>query len=580
MQGKSESNMLLTSAKTKAMEIVNERDQADRFQLLTNDYSRSGNNELDKNEMLKKIEKVLISPKAKHISEIISRQNDALNEHGSKSKISYLISDCQKNSFDLSESELEDDVMYNLISLKSEFANNIFIDSCWFTSPIRQANTVLELKVRLRNLSEDDSPKVPLKLTINGIQKSLASVSIASFGSEIATLSFTSGKSGIQEAEISIEDYPITFDDTYYFSFQINEQLDILCINQDKENNYIKNLYGTDEVFHLVNSRVDQIDLFSLSKYDMVILNEINDFSSGLIAEIKKYVEQGGSVLLIPSEKINNDSYYEFSLALDISGFKEPVKDSLRISKINTAHSIYEGVFESIPNNINLPEVRYYYPLYESSPKSKKWLLKLENDAILLSSYERKKGNIFLSFAPFNNKVNDLVKHAIFVPTLYRMGLNSQSSGMLSQVIGKNEAIEINHLGYSENDIFHIRNKKFDIIPEHRVVNTQSIIYPGDLITNAGNYQLTSDSNQVGLSFNYDRTESSIASYTEDELIDLIEKKNAPNFNLELKTFDVLIGEFADLSSSRSLWKLCSIFALVFFAIETILLKYWKTEND
>ncbi|NQY11505.1 MAG: BatA domain-containing protein [Flavobacteriales bacterium] len=580
MQGKSESSVLLETAKLKAIEIVNGRDQADRFQLLTNDYNKAGSTELDKNEILEKINKVVISPKVKPFSEIIARQNDVLNEYGSKSKISYLISDCQKNTFNLDETEFSEEVSYHLIPLHSEFTNNILIDSCWFSSPIRQPNTILELQVRLKNLSDDDSPKVPLKLMINGIQKSLASVSIGANGSAIATLSFTSGESGIQECEVAIEDFPISFDNTYFFSFKINEQLDVLCINETDENNYIANLYATDEVFNLTNSSANQIDLFSLSKYDMVILNELNRFSSGLISEIKKHVEQGGSLLLVPSDKIDLDSYSECALALNINAFKNVVTDSIRVGQINTEHEIYEGVFESIPNNINLPMVRISYPLNESELKNNKWLLKLENGVTVLSSFDRGKGRIYLSGAPFNMKANDLVKHALFVPTLYRMGLNSQASGMLSHIIGKTNAIEIDHLPHAEKDIFHIKNDNFDIIPEHRVVNTSSTIYPGDLIKKAGNYQLTSDSNKIGLSFNYNRAESAIEAYEKSELTSLAKDLNLPNFKVDTQSYSTLGSGFSDLANRRTLWKLCIIFAIVFFAIETLLLRYWKTENE
>ncbi|NQY66669.1 MAG: hypothetical protein HRT72_02955 [Flavobacteriales bacterium] len=112
------------------------------------------------------------------------------------------------------------------------------------------------------------------------------------------------------------------------------------------------------------------------------------------------------------------------------------------------------------------------------------------------------------------------------------------------------------------------------------MASTNLHLYPGEQIKKAGNYILRNDSNKIGISFNYDRIESETASYSNDELEDIAKSLDVKNFNIDKELSSLFTGGMADLSNSRTLWKLCSIFAIAFFAIETILLRYWKTEKE
>jgi len=82
-------------------------------------------------------------------------------------------------------------------------------------------NEVIELSVWIKNDSDTDYEKVPLRLTINDKQKAVAGIDIKAGTSKQVNLNFTVSKAGWQYGLIEIEDFPITFDDQMFFAFEV-----------------------------------------------------------------------------------------------------------------------------------------------------------------------------------------------------------------------------------------------------------------------------------------------------------------------------------------------------------------------
>jgi hypothetical protein len=79
-----------------------------------------------------------------------------------------------------------------------------------------------------------------------------------------------------------------------------------------------------------------------------------------------------------------------------------------------------------------------------------------------------------------------------------------------------------------------------------------------------------------GLSFNFNRKESDLNCFTSEELKELLVDKNFNNFNiLETGTQD-LKQSLMEIEQGKKLWKLCIILALLFLAVEGLLLRFMK----
>jgi hypothetical protein len=582
MESVTREGTLLDEAKKKAREIAMAYKPSENFQLLTNDFEARHQRLINREEFLDLLDQVKTTPATKNLSEIISRQSDALNNSGSKIKLIYLLSDYQKTSADLKNIKPDSSVVINLIPLNVQQTGNIFIDSCWFSSPVIQISKPCELNVRVKNSSENDADNISLKLTINGNQKSLAGVVAKANATVDTKLNFTLSENGWQKGELSISDHPITFDDNLFFSFEVKQNLNLLCINEKSESPYIKALFGSDNYFILNNSNVEQIDYATLPKNNVVFLNELNSISSGLANELKKYVTNGGTLVVFPDSSIDQNSYNAFLLLLNADVYNGINVNEDKVDRLSTESAVYQNVFDEKQKrseNIDLPVVLKHYEFSGSTRSNREIIMKLQGGSSFLSKFTTGKGKIYLFAVPLSGAFSNFMKHAVFVPTLYKIALLSEREQKLFNIIGLENGYEIPENNISGEKVFHLINtdKKFDIIPEQRSGNNYINLFFRDQLKDAGNYDLLLENKTAGvISFDYDRKESLMSFYNKDEISRIIEEYHLSNMKLFQPSAKGLTSQLMQLNEGIRLWKWCIIFVLIFLAAEILLLKFLK----
>ena len=228
MDAVNKNGTLLGDAKKRALEIVAAYKPTDRIQLLTNDFEGKHQRLVNKEEFAELLDEVKISPATRSLSEIMSRQMDVLQQSTNKIKSSYIISDFQKSIVNLDNIKNDTSVNFNLIPLTAAEKNNVYIDTCWFETPVRQFNQVEKLHVRIKNVSDKAVENNSIKLFVNNVQKTPASFTVDKDAETEVILSFASKESGIQQCRVEINDYPVTFDDKFYFSFEVAKNIELL----------------------------------------------------------------------------------------------------------------------------------------------------------------------------------------------------------------------------------------------------------------------------------------------------------------------------------------------------------------
>ncbi|MFA6923163.1 MAG: BatA domain-containing protein [Bacteroidales bacterium] len=578
MEAVNENGTLFDEAKRKAKEIAMAYRQSDEFQLLTNDFEGRHQRLFNRDEFPEMINEIKISPSVKTLSEVVSRQNDLINNY-SIGKYIYLISDFQKSISNIEKINKDSSTNINFIPLNVKEGSNLYIDSCWFLSPVRQLNKVEKLMVRIKNISGKSLENIPLKLFINNKQKALASIDIGENSQTDILLSFNINEAGIQNCRLEITDYPVVFDDKFYFSFTVNNKIYVAIINGKNENKYLNSLFLNDSAIVLANSQESQIDYSKLPENSFITINEIEKISSGLSQELQKFVSNGGSLLVVPGRKIDFDSYKSFLSSLQSKYFEKADSSELKVAQVNFENSIFKDVFDKIPDNIELPKVEYHYSLSKNIYSMEEYILKLQNGDIFLSKQNFNKGKIYLLCSPLDDESGNFQKQALFVPALYNIALQSQSVYPLFYTIGKDENIEINNINLSGEDIFKIKNftSDFNVIPEHKFLNSQYFLNIHNQIADAGNYIVSvKDKSLMGVSFNFNRKESILNYYDEKEIEDLSAQAKLSNSSVIYTKNSSLTKTIIEYNQGKKLWKLFVIFNLLFFAFEIILLRFWK----
>lgn len=573
---------LLSIARLRAKDIVKAYGNADKFQIITNDFEGKHQRLYSNEDVLHIIDEIQISPAVRQLSDVIKRQREFIKTSSAPNKKVYCISDAQRSTFNIEELVNDTSVSTTLVPLTANRVNNLYIDSCWFDTPLQQKGFIQKLHATIVNTGNSAVNAGSAKLFLNKQQLALASFSIEPASKKEVQFTFECKQSGFNFASIKIDDYPITFDDELFFAFNSEINIAVTLINGKsmKENKAFESLFKSDSLFSLSSFNEQAIDYGSFKASDIIILNELTDLSSGLYSEILKFLNQGGAVLIVPAKSSNQASYNQFLTSLQMPLLIGLDTFTLKSDKIEMANKFYTGVFEKMEDRLNLPVINTHFKLSKNSRSNFENILVLQNGDPLLGFNRFKNGLVYLSSAPFSSEGGNMSKHALFVPTIYRMCFNSLKSTPLFYEVNANSVLNLkNEAGNSNDQPPHIKeiNNKADIIPEIHTLNNSMFLYTRSQIKTPGFYEVFKNTVAVfPLAFNYSRTESNLTCYTPEEITTIIESKLYKHIHVMDNTDDDITKQISNEAQGKKLWKLFILLALTFILIEILLLRFLK----
>ena len=579
MESGSINDNLIEEAKKKAVEIVSTFKTSDLFAVTTNDFEGIHQRWVNKDEFTEMIENINLSSSVRSMSEILQRQKELFqNMDKNTNKFIFLVSDFQKSVCDFQNLVSDTTCGIFVIPLVPQEIANIYIDTVWLHSPVTQIQQNIEMSVVIKNISNVDLEKIPVNLTINGFKKAVASVDINANSSSEIKLVFTIDKPGIQHACLEIADSPVNYDDKLYFCLNVNKTIPVLNIYGENATNYIKSLFGNDSTFLYNECSENKINYSLFPNCNLIILNEIQRIPSGLAQDLKKFVDNGGSLAIFPSLNADLNSYNEFLNLMEFDNYLKADTANTKVVEINLQHPLFNDVFEKIPDNINLPIANFYYPLTKNVKSNRECLLKMQNGESFLSVQSYGSGKVYLSAVPLNRDASNFARHAIFVPVMYRMALTVEPERKLYYYTAKEEIIPLKGNIQGTDMVFRLKkiNGDFEIIPGivESIGNINISTY--GQIKEAGNYDVLLDKDTIcGLAFNYDRRESLLEYYSPSELTKAINKYNLKTFKVIEPAKKDLAQTLIDIRNGIKLWKLFVVLALIFLTGEIITLRFF-----
>ena len=314
---------------------------ADEIQLLSNNFAAEQQRLYSKEGISNLLDKAEISASFRDVNQIVTRQLEALNKSDAERKEIYLITDGQKNVFDDLKANLDSSISVKVIPLLPQPNGNIYIDSCWFQSPIRQLNNPEELMVRVRNASDEDRNGISLKLFLNETQKSLANVDVKANSFTDIKLTFTNSLSGLILGKLEINDYPITFDDVFYFQYNLKPNINVLVLSKTDTSNVFRSLFKTDTYFSLKQSTLGNIQYNEVAQNNLIILNDLDEIPSALASELNNLLENGGNICFIPNTTSPATNFNKITSFLGLPNLGEIQKQKLKVSTLNFEHPLY-----------------------------------------------------------------------------------------------------------------------------------------------------------------------------------------------------------------------------------------------
>lgn len=580
MDREGENGNLLNRAKQVAEEVANAYSPTDKFQLITNNFEGRHARFYGREEFLNLLAETDFSPAGRKLSEVVNRQRDLLKrEAGDAAKRIYLLGDFSESVTDIDQIAPDSSVALSLLPLKAEITANVYIDSVWLQTPNTGVNIPLTLKYRLRNTGELPAEDVPVKLFVNGEQKTPSTLTVPGKGSAEGELFFTAVRPGPQNGKVQIEDNSLAFDNDFYFSFRVAPTLNVLVLNENGAQKAAEKVFSDDDYFKLSVYNASATDYSRFPEQNLIILNGIQSASDGLLTELKKYMDAGGNVLVWPGARADLASVNKLMTGLGAPGFAPLRAGQFHAEQVNTEGSFFSDIFESVPKNPDLPAVNRYFPLTGGS--NLETVIRLNTGDPLYGYATRPDGGkIFFCAVPPEDAAGNFHRHALFVPVLLKTAFLSRRTGPLFYYAGSYAPAEVPvSADLREDDaVKWVQTETgYEFIPEQRRNMGRLLFYPGEYLEQAGNYRVMAGPAEIAsVAYNYPRTESETAFLGEDALKAELQKAKLPYAELLKTSGDSLPKIIRDRENGSDLWKWLAAAALLFLLSEVVLLRIWK----
>ena len=542
MQAQSDNGSLLNQA---IQELIEYTDEDERITLFTN-------NTTFKNTTIKAIRNELIqlkhSPNQLSYEAAILKGQNAFSRDESSNKNLVLISDFQQKdgSTDLT---MPAGIDTKMVKMSPKALANVSLDTVYVS---KSSVENLELTVELDTGSTAEGT-IPVSLFNGDNLVAKSSVELSDGKSAVFSIPANVAFDG----RLSINDRGLSYDNDLYFNLNETDKIKVLSVNQS-DDSFLGKIF-TDDEFNYSSTPSGSLNYNNLEQQNLIVLNELSEIPVSLTTALKAFTDDGGAILIIPSEDASVDSYNQLLANYGIPSLAAISQQEKRITTINFSHPLLQNVFDQRISNFQYPKVNSFFP---SGANGASPILSFEDNSAFLSANNK----AYTFSAALNEENSNFKSSPLIVPVIYNIGKQSLKTPQLYYINGKDNQIDI-ATQLQQDDILNLVGAESSSIPLQQTFTNKVQLSTGNYPERAGIIEVKNkDLTLKKLSFNDDRSESQL-NYL-----------NLDSFNEETIR-DSVASALSDIKNDANvneLWKWFVIFALVFLVAEMLILKFLK----
>lgn len=537
------------------------------YKFLTNDFAPFSNTFKSQDEIEEIITEIEFSGVTRTFSEINNRLTDANLSPANRNDV-YFISDFQQStSGNLQEVAIDTNFNFYLVPMNYQKSSNIYVDSIYLENPFLMVNENNILRVLLTNNGNQDLEEVSIKLFVNEVQTANLTLDIQANSQGNIEFPLNFGMEKINKCRLSIEDYPVTFDNDFYFTLNLSDRIKILEIKDQDEITNIGRVYANQSLFNLLSYHISNLDYSLINDMDLIVLNGLGKVDNALESLISTFVEEGGAILVIPSE------IPDLSFLSRLSGRQFSINQEAEIADLASPplqNPFYENIFEASQQDFSMPKATNMLSWSDRSNA----LLSFKDQTPYLSQFDNGSGKLYILASPLQESYTTFFKHAVFVPIMYRMAaLSNEVANDLYYSLNQN-IIEVQLDSVDRSQIYKLVTENRELIPAQQQNGNTLLLDIPKFEMNAGIYQLVANEQTVNvLAFNQDESESKMSQMAPEELKAAFKNYDA----VEIFNFTDAEDFGREMKSSRlgtPYWKYALILSLFFIFTEIVLIRF------
>lgn len=541
MQAKGSSGPQLQRALQQLFERVSNNTTLSWF---TNDETRK---EASGQDFRAEILEVPYSQTQLSMEEVILKAERLFSSSNSAQKRLLYISDLQIHG---ELAAVPEHISVDVVQTKPISFNNISVDTAYITE--RNSGTT-KLNVQISKQGTVNT-NVPVSLFNNN--KLVAKIAADLTEGTTATVSFDISDAPGFNGRIEVNDPNLLYDNSLFFSINVPKKIKVLSINGASPD-YLDRLFNQAE-FEYSQQAATTLNYNDIPDQNLVILNELERIPASLAAALTSFVNEGGSLVIVPADEIELSGYNSILSTFQIATLSEQQIQEKKISQIAFEHPLYAGVFEKRVINFQHPKVNSHYPVNSNAAAA----LRFEDG----SAFLLQKDKVFLYSAPLNTVNSNFQNSPLIVPTFYNMAIGSLPLPKLYFEIGRQNTFAV-PVSLSQDEILKLKDSVTEFIPLQQTKANQVVITTGEQPDISGTYLIENDNTFIeNISFNYNRRESNL------QYADVENWAGVRTF----EDVEAMFETITDENSINSFWKWFVIFAILFLLSEMLILKFYK----
>lgn len=544
-----------------ALQLIQQYKEGTPFLILSNEGALSYE-PVSKSTAKSLIQKINIGfhpPSFKKLLEQVQEvKNTALLKHCQF----YYCSDFQKGSLSPSkEAALYTNIDFFGISFQAATPSNARIDTAYLETAIYSSAEANQLIVESSIDPSGAKQSKTMKVLLNQQLKTVKEIRFNEKGIARDTIALAFPLASWQKISLILTDKEIHFDDTFRLACKKTDQIPVGFI-PTQSSPYIE--AGLNAYAGFSWQKINTGTL--LFDKDLCIVEDNGGLQKQDWNTLDSFINSGKNVLLFLGDGLSKTN--AVISYLETKGIHVIEKDTQgqSIGAINTHQKNIEALFKKIPDNIQLPLLKWHYKISsELMANPNNWLV-CKNGDPYLSSYQWGAGNLFIISSDASLRSNNFITSYLFVPLLYTMAAEGQSPKNLVHFAASEEPVWLPNSGIKEEDLLHLKDAYgMDIIPIQKTKGNQLMVFTGKHTQQTGFYNLGNTQNNWVLSINAPKEESDLEFWKQKELDELLPFKNKTWLEASKQNF----AKPLLANNNFSLWKLCIILALVFLLLES-----------